>query len=277
MRFGSSNSLIFLFLLTLSVSVFAQSGVPQVYLKFEHDKIFIINEDQVVITADLYVGTEQAPVEDIYALSLDIAFPADLIIPSSTTFIYNPDAFLGGEDDVTILRKPNQQLDKGRIDITIGRTDGKDVSGFGKIGTYQFITMGDIIGSRVGEDAEVLFDLDMLRIEARDAEGNDVPLEANEEGSSVTLIMDRLANSLRLQDRRVDVYPNPANDVLYVSMQNMRAEQIEMFNAFGQRVHLAPVRTNNLQLATSSYQPGIYFLKIHAEEGVVTRRVVIRR
>jgi len=274
MRFGLHTSLILLFMLAFSPA-FAQSGAPQLRLAFEHDKVFIINEEQLAITADLYLGTAQQPVEDIYALSLDIAFPHELIVPDSVSFIYHSESFFGDEHEVDIL-KPSQP-DKGRMGITLGRRDGKNVSGFGKIGTYRFITSSDIIGGRAGDDGEILFDLDMFRFEARDAEGNTVPFEANEEGSSVTLILDRLAQNFRFNDRRVDVYPNPADDVLYVAMQNLRAEKIEVFNAVGQRVLMEPVRTNILQLATSHYQPGVYFLKIHAEEGVVTRRVVIRR
>ncbi len=278
MRFGLFKRLLFfLAFALLTAASLAQSGVPPVYLKFEHDKIFIINDQKVAVTADLYIGTAQMPVQNIYALSLDIAFPSDLIIPDSTSFTYDPNSFLGGEEEVIILRKSDPPLAKGRMDITIGRTDGKDVSGFGKIGTYSFITTHDIIGSRLGDNAEVLFDIDLLRMDARNAAGESVPLEADEEGASVMIILDRLANSLRLNDRRVDVYPNPANDVLYVSTQNLRTETIEVFNAFGQRVYLTPLRTNTLQLATANYQPGIYFLKIHAEEGVVTRRFVIRR
>ena len=278
MRFGSFKRLIlFPVFVLLTAAAFAQSGVPPVYLKFEHDKIFIINDEKVAVTADLYIGTEQMPVQNIYALSLDIAFPPDLIIPDSTSFTYHPPSFLGNEEEITLLRKSDPQLAKGRMDITIGRTDGKDVSGFGKIGTYRFITTHDIIGSRLGDNAEVLFDIELLRIDARNAAGESVPLEVDEEGSSVMIILDRLANRLRLNDRRVDVYPNPANDVLYVSTQNLRTETIEVFNAFGQRVYLMPLRTNMLQLATANYQPGVYFLKIHAEEGMVTRRFVIRR
>lgn len=274
MRFGSHTILILLLVLACSPA-FAQSGVPRLQLAFEHDKIFIINDEQIAITADLYLGTEEQPAEGIYALSLEIAFPNDLIVPDSAFFIYDSDAFLGNEQEVDIF-KPSQP-DKGRMGVTLGRRDGKNVNGFGKIGSYRFITSSDIIGGRAGDDGEILFDLDMLRFEAKDAEGNAVPLEANEENSSVTLILDRLAQNFRFNDRRVDVYPNPADDVLYVSMQNLRTEKLEVFNAVGQRVLMEPIRTNILQLATSNYQPGIYFLKIHAEEGVVTRRVVIRR
>lgn len=276
MRFVYTIGIVFLAFL-MQVQAIAQTQTPQVSLKFREDKIFILNEEKVAFEVDVFLGTADHPVQNIYALSFEIEFPADLIISDSTKFTYHAASFLGNENQVSVLQKSQLLLGKGRLDITLGRNDGKNVSGFGKIGTYRFITMGDIIGSRAGDDGEVIFDVNMLRIKAVNNEGNELPIEINEEGSSVIIQLDRLANNLRLNEHRVDIFPIPANDVLYVSLQNLQGQQIELFNAFGQRVHVAPIRTNYIQLQTSNYQPGIYFVKVHAEEGIVVRRVLIGR
>ena len=82
-------------------------------------------------------------------------------------------------------------------------------------------------------------------------------------------------------DRYVRVYPNPAGDVIHVecTMYNVQLSgTIEVVDVYGKTVH-AVVGANNdsplrTQINVSNLAPGIYFVRIAMEEGVVTKAFV---
>ena len=72
--------------------------------------------------------------------------------------------------------------------------------------------------------------------------------------------VDELGQSLKL-------YPNPTSSFLNIEGEGMSS--IEVYNAIGQRVMTQVVDGNSTQLNTESLNNGIYFLRIHANDGTV--------
>jgi len=68
------------------------------------------------------------------------------------------------------------------------------------------------------------------------------------------------------------VYPNPANDRLVISDPEQTISSIEIFDVFGRVVEIAhpPLRGGLGGLLP----PGIYFIRIQTETGIVTRKIV---
>lgn len=64
------------------------------------------------------------------------------------------------------------------------------------------------------------------------------------------------------------LYPNPVNDFLKISGENL--ENVSVFNAFGQKI-AEYVATDELNVNTSNYENGVYFVKI----GGKTQRFVV--
>lgn len=64
------------------------------------------------------------------------------------------------------------------------------------------------------------------------------------------------------------LYPNPVNDFLKISGENL--ENVSVFNAFGQKI-AEYVATDELNVNTSNYENGVYFVKI----GDKTQRFVV--
>lgn len=75
--------------------------------------------------------------------------------------------------------------------------------------------------------------------------------------------VDELEQSLKL-------YPNPTANVLNVEGEGMTS--IEVYNTVGQRVMMQQVDGNAVQLNTESLNSGIYFIRIHANDGAVLNR-----
>ena len=75
--------------------------------------------------------------------------------------------------------------------------------------------------------------------------------------------VDELGNNVRL-------YPNPTANVLNVEGEGMSS--LEVYNTVGQRVMMMEVSGNKTQINTESLNNGIYFLRIHANDGTVLNR-----
>jgi hypothetical protein len=73
-----------------------------------------------------------------------------------------------------------------------------------------------------------------------------------------------------------NVYPNPAQDNVTVS-SSLPMTQITVTNYVGQVVYTQKLDATSHALNTSSYQAGVYLVKIDTENGVTTKRVVITR
>lgn len=69
------------------------------------------------------------------------------------------------------------------------------------------------------------------------------------------------------ENETIDIYPNPAHDVIYIEGENIGT--VEMYNALGQRVFM----DENVDIIrVDNYPSGIYVIK----SGNVTKRVVIK-
>ena len=75
-------------------------------------------------------------------------------------------------------------------------------------------------------------------------------------------------------DLAVDVYPNPARDILNIKASE-NIKDIKIFSAFGRLVAEKIVGDNMVIINTSSFSPGMYFVQINTEVGFVTRKINI--
>ncbi len=74
-----------------------------------------------------------------------------------------------------------------------------------------------------------------------------------------------------------NVYPNPAQDMVTVT-SSVPMTQITVTNYVGQVVYTNEMNeATSVVLNTSSYQAGVYLVKIDTDNGVVTKRVIITR
>ncbi len=79
-----------------------------------------------------------------------------------------------------------------------------------------------------------------------------------------------------VSEASVNVYPNPANNTLYVNTTS-NISKIEVFNTLGQKVMTVSANDNHAQLNTSNLSKGMYMLKLHTDNGVVNQKFTIAR
>lgn len=80
----------------------------------------------------------------------------------------------------------------------------------------------------------------------------------------------------QLTEVTVNVFPNPASSILTVSSET-QVYQIEVVNLIGSIVLSEQVNSSNLRLDVSSLNHGMYFLRLHTNDGIATRKIQISR
>jgi len=68
----------------------------------------------------------------------------------------------------------------------------------------------------------------------------------------------------------VNVYPNPANNVLNITAQNI--ETLKVLNIAGQVIDNQVVNNNNAEINVSNYSAGIYFVQVRTDKGFFTKK-----
>lgn len=95
---------------------------------------------------------------------------------------------------------------------------------------------------------------------------------ANNEWGETTLVefMTSLTGIETLNEIGFSMYPNPANDFIKVSCENLKTATI--YNALGQKIATYESNGSEINISTTSYNDGIYLININGE---YTKRFVI--
>lgn len=76
-----------------------------------------------------------------------------------------------------------------------------------------------------------------------------------------------------ITDKHLNVYPNPANDIVYIQ-SGFRIISVEVLDINGNIVKKEEPDTNETELVISSLQPGSYILKITTPRGYCNRKII---
>jgi hypothetical protein len=78
-------------------------------------------------------------------------------------------------------------------------------------------------------------------------------------------------------EKSINIYPNPANNILNIDYSvSSNSALFEIYNISGQLVqsgNLSKGKTRKIDV--SDYNSGIYFIRIHSDEEVISRKIVV--
>ncbi len=96
-------------------------------------------------------------------------------------------------------------------------------------------------------------------------------------GETATVEVDTATVSVdkRTLNRMIRVFPNPADNMLYVTARQ-NIQNIEIYDLAGIKTEYFTVIGNTFTIDVSNYLPGVYLLKIESENGVTVKRFVVR-
>ncbi len=89
-------------------------------------------------------------------------------------------------------------------------------------------------------------------------------------GNTMILSVESVAD----EDNVVMVYPNPANDVIYVKGENVA--YAEIYNAIGMKVFAKDV-TNSESIDIADFASGVYFIRVIDKKGDISTKKIIKR
>ena len=81
---------------------------------------------------------------------------------------------------------------------------------------------------------------------------------------------------MNIQIMLLGVYPNPSNNIVNV-VSNQNIESVKIINTIGQTVYENNIDQNYVQINTSEFKAGIYFVQVKDEDGITTKQLQVIR
>ncbi|GGX06291.1 T9SS type A sorting domain-containing protein [Aquimarina muelleri] len=78
-------------------------------------------------------------------------------------------------------------------------------------------------------------------------------------------------------EERFKLYPNPVSGVLNISIGKTPIQNLQIFSMFGQLIHSVDNQGTKQQIDVSDLSAGTYFVRITADETIVTRSFVVKK
>jgi len=76
----------------------------------------------------------------------------------------------------------------------------------------------------------------------------------------------------------IQIYPNPADEILIIQLQEAIYGEVELYNAAGENVYAVKVSAtdNIIEINTYSLLEGIYFIKLKDTGKIITKKIIIQ-
>lgn len=249
------------------------ASLPEVSLVFPSDTILVNpNQAEISIPANLIVGRNTFPVDNLYGIALAADYDKTLI--SDVKVEYDSTSFIGSKN---ILARKKLLVEEGQVAYGITRTDQMGVNGTGNIAEFAFILELDLIDAR----SEYILELDLIDLLVVDSSGREIPMTVVDDTPTVIVILDEnalVSTEEQLLKTEFEIYPNPAKERLVIDLAedlNLVDSNVEVFNSLGQKVMVQSLQNSQTILDVSTFKTGIYWVKIFTKEGVGIKEVVI--
>ena len=121
--------------------------------------------------------------------------------------------------------------------------------------------------------------LGMRYLEIYGIDIQDTSLSTNiQQANSLLIAQGNSCNALGIENSEVEngieIYPNPTNSILKIDIKNSTDKsEIEIFNSLGQSVFKNTL-LNQTEINISTFEKGIYFLKIKNKQNILTKKIV---
>ncbi|MBL4657071.1 MAG: T9SS type A sorting domain-containing protein, partial [Flavobacteriales bacterium] len=241
---------------------------PTLYLDVNIDTI----PTGTQLTVPVMLGTSSIPATGVYGLAFTINYDPSLIDTSSVRMNFD-NSWLGTTGTDLISLQMDSYFD-GQIDVAISRTDMNNMDGFGQIASIGIVTIDNLSG-KISIIDTMLFTLSNVILIS-----NDETVQSVNFGSDSVIVQDTSTTGLndlgeKLQSL-VNVYPNPANDLVNIEWGKVPVDRVVLCNMLGEELkEILEPAGSKLMLSTEGYTGGIYFIRIEAPHGLVVKKLTI--
>ena len=245
-------------------------SAPTFYLEFDQDSIFLdeTTPSFFEVTATLYAGYENDPIEDLKGFAFSIDYPEDLVQEGSASMDYYDNSFFGSTNEIIWL--PQDRPDVGAYDLAYAQK-WQSKTGFGEVGTFKIIIVSDIIGGR--SETYTPVNLSINGLTAINQAGA-IKALGQTEVATLTIVNDLTSTKEQLVSNKMTVYPNPMNDVLNIQMDGIRGERVAIYNSMGQEVLSQQMQGTSTTIDVNALTPGVYLTKVWTNEGIAVQKIM---
>mgnify|MGYP006279043339 CR=1 FL=1 len=71
------------------------------------------------------------------------------------------------------------------------------------------------------------------------------------------------------------IFPNPALDIIFITIEQKSVYSVEIFNLAGQMIFSKEVNEQQLRVNVSGWDPGLYFVQLSTEKGIIFRKIIV--
>lgn len=249
---------------------------PPLWISFPADTVIMdVNNPQALeITADLMLGTPVQPALGIYGLAFALRYPE--FVDHNLSANYDGASIFGINH---MLWLPKDIHSRRQLDIGLTRTNGQAVSGYGRIAQLTFRTdFIIIIDVADRSDKTVLpFRIPISGLIAVDEFGNEKLISVAQQDTLWIKLTGTTNTHVPELEDRVEVFPNPAEDFTMITTKDLNLHRTEIVNTLGVVVRTQNCAGSTARIDLKDCPSGVYNLRIYAEEGMVEKRVVVKR
>ncbi|TAE46366.1 MAG: T9SS C-terminal target domain-containing protein, partial [Bacteroidetes bacterium] len=242
-----------------------EASGPLLYLDIPQDSV----QAGDTVIADVYLGVNSLPVNDIYGLTFTITYDPILADSGSAAFVATDSWF--GTPGQSAVGFSKDFYNQGKVEAAITRINQSNTSGYGKIGSFIFITIDNISGKTLESRLISLGIQPGLAINR-----NEGVIEIGSgEGDSIVVYQEKTDGISHELQARLRIYPQPARHSVQVEWERTLIQQVSLLTLQGQLLREAEPRTAATELSLGDIPPGAYLLRVEGSEGALQRILLI--
>lgn len=219
------------------------------------------------VSLPIMLGSAEMPLEDFYGLAFSIEVDPVVIDVDQMMADFSGLNWANPDNDriYTQYRASNS-----RIDVAWVRTDRNNQSGFGKIGTLDFIVIDDVVSIQQPATQVILHS-----VKAIDRFGNETLLSPD----TLTIPLDQsspVGPEPRAPEIEVKISPNPACEYIYLQC-NEPIQVANLYDVTGRPVATITPEAAGYFWSISFLPPGVYTCRVQTRSGEERTRIVVCR
>lgn len=223
------------------------------------------------IQLPIIFGDSSHPVDSVYGIAFTINYDQNMVDSGSVAVKFSSSSWFGFLS-FEILEISKDFYPVGQIQVAATRFDHQDRSGLGQIGTLQLTIKDDIIK----KSSNTRLNISVSDVRAIDAQ--EVALGVSTPPTYV-VVLDSGTVLTTTPDvdwsQQIELFPNPANDQLWLRSAQTIVGQIEIISLTGQVLEQLYPTTQQLSISTADLPNGIYIAKITTNKGSICKRFVV--
>ena len=232
------------------------------------------------IEIDILLGDENAQELDLYGFTFPFKLSGKSFIDSESFSITFKDGSWAALNAPTLNLAQNiagENSDEFKFDLAFTRTSGKAVSGIGPVVTVGFITVQDLEGFKLPEEA-INLNIEIGEGYAIDGKGKYYQYEGTQQ-FSIPITFEQKASE-ELVPSQLLVFPNPVGEKLNVHLNsfNYKVNAISLYNITGQEVYRSvSLETKRFAIPVHNLPEGLYIMSVQTDGGVLNKKIEVLR